>query len=359
MCCMSMQPGETFFRASSMVALGAPLRVGLDRILQSRRGALIVIGDGPDILSVCSGGFPMDVEYTPQRLSELAKMDGAIIISADLEHIVRANVHLIPNPNVPTSETGTRHRTAERVARALDAIVIAVSESRKQIQLYTGEHVHQVMSPSRLLERANQALQTLQRYRARLDLTASKLSALEVEDRVTLRQVVEVLQRSEMVMRISTEIEQDLIELGTDARLVRLQLEEIMVGVEDDRRLLIIDYLHQDSEVASELAMESLARLSDEALFDDERLARTLKLMPKDGDLDEHRQPRGYRLLSKLTKVNEIHVKLVVERFGSLTKILGATTEDLEAIEGVGSSRAAIIKDGAARAAGGYILDLY
>ena len=128
--------------ALRLVAPGTQLREGLDRILQARMGALIVVGDGPDVLSVCSGGFLLDAEFTPQRLSELAKMDGAIILAADTSRVARANVHLVPDPNVPTSETGTRHRTAERVGRQLDVPVITVSEDMSLVTIHRRGEKH-------------------------------------------------------------------------------------------------------------------------------------------------------------------------------------------------------------------------
>src|SRR5688572_15804223 len=216
------------------VAPGMPLRDGLDRIIQGSKGALIVVGDGPNVLSICSGGFLLDAAYSPQRLQELSKMDGAIILAADASRIARANVHLVPNPNVPTSETGTRHRTAERVARSIDVPVISVSEDMAIIAVYMGDEKHPLEPTPRLLNRANTALQTLERYKNRLDEVSSSLSALEVEDFVTIRDVVVVLQRIEMVMRIAEEIETDIVMLGVDSRLVRLQLEEVMGGVEDE-----------------------------------------------------------------------------------------------------------------------------
>src|SRR4051794_29110465 len=186
-----------------MVAPGQPLREGLDRILQADMGALIVVGDGPDVLAICSGGFLLDAEFTPQRLSELAKMDGAIILASDASRIARANVHLVPDPTVPTSETGTRHRTAERAARSIDVPVISVSEDMSVIAVYRNDLKHPLEPIPRLLNRANQALQPLERYKNRLDVVSGALSALEVEDLVTTRDVVSVLQRTEMVRRIA------------------------------------------------------------------------------------------------------------------------------------------------------------
>ena len=356
---MESRSDMALFKTLSLVAPGSPLRDGLQRILQSGRGGLIIIGDGPEVLNICSGGFLLDAAFSPQRLAELAKMDGAIIVASDVSRIARANVHLVPNPNVSTSETGTRHRTAERTARSLGCPVIAVSESRKQIHVYVGDQSHQLLSASQLLERSNQAIQTLERYRARLDVVSRKLSALEVQDLVTMRHVVEVLQRAEMVVRISTEIENNLLELGSDGRLVRLQLEELMVGVQDDRRLLIIDYLRPDAHLDANGAMESLAELDDEALFDDEQLARTLQMLYVDESLDEPRESKGFRLLSKLPRLNEVHVMRVVEHFGSLRKILGASTSELEAVEGIGPGRANALRDGTVRLAGDSIIDQY
>jgi len=347
------------YRALSLVAPGTSLREGLQRVLQSGRGALVIIGDSPEVLNICSGGFLLDAAFSPQRLSELAKMDGAIILADDVSRIARANVHLVPNPNIPTTETGTRHRTAERAARSLNSPVITVSESRKEIQVYVGDQSHLLLTPSRLLERSNQAIQTLERYRARLDVVSRKLSALEVEDLVTVRHVVEVLQRAEMVVRISTEIEHNLIELGSDGRLVRLQLEELMVGVEDDRRLLIIDYLSPGSDLDVNGAMAALAALDDDALFDDARLAKTLHLVSDDGELDTQREAKGVRLLSKLPGMNEANVMRVVDHFGSLVKILGATATELEVVEGIGRGLAKALKDGTVRLAGDSIIDQY
>src|SRR5881409_1574960 len=279
--------------ALAAVAPGQPLREGLDRILQAGMGALIVVADGPDVLNICSGGFLLDAAFSPQRLSELAKMDGAIILASDASRIARANVHLVPDPNVPTTETGTRHRTAERVARSIDVPVISVSEDMSIINVYRNYLKHPLESIPRLLNRANQALQTLERYKARLDTVSSSLSALEVEDLVTLRDVVTVLQRTEMVRRIAEEIEGHIVELGVDGRLVRLQLEELMGGVDDDRRLVIRDYFREESTWHVGDALEALAELDTDDLLDLKVVASMLHLAGG-LDLDVSLQPCGY-----------------------------------------------------------------
>src|SRR5687767_9208433 len=263
----SSRRSVSMLEALAAVAPGKPLREGLDRVLMAGKGALIVVGDGPEVLNICSGGFLLDAAFSPQRLSELAKMDGAIILAPDASRIARSNVHLVPNPNIPTSETGTRHRTAERVARSINVPVISVSERMAMITVYVGDQKHALEPIPRLLDRANQALQTLERYRNRLDDVAGSLTAMEVEDLVTLRDVVGVLQRHEMVRRIAGEVETLVVELGEDGRLVALQLEELYGGVEEERRLVILDYFHEEATWHLEEAMSGLAALSTDELL--------------------------------------------------------------------------------------------
>ena len=344
--------------ALTMVAPGQPLREGLDRILQAGMGALVVVGDGPEVLNICSGGFLLDAAFSPQRLSELAKMDGAIILAADASRIARANVHLVPNPNVPTSETGTRHRTAERVARSIAVPVISVSEDLSVIAVYYGAIKHPLELTARLLNRANQALQTLERYKNRLDAVAGTLTALEVENLVTVRDVVTVLQRTEMVRRIAEEIHGYIIEAGTDGRLVRLQLEELMGGVEDDRRLVIQDYSSTDSWNPGE-AMEALSQLTTEEILDLRSVTAVLHLPHGGSELDFPLQPKGYRLLHRIPRMPEAVIEAIVARFGTLDKILDADVKDLDDVEGVGASRARAIKENLSRVAEGTGFDRF
>jgi diadenylate cyclase len=342
------------------VAPGTPLREGLDRILQAGMGALIVVGDDPRVLSICSGGFLLDAEFSPQRLSELAKMDGAIIVARDASRIARANVHLVPDPGVPTTETGTRHRTAERVARSLDVPVISVSETMQVIAVYRDAEKHPLEPIPRLIDRANQALQTLERYKNRLDVVSAALSALEVEDLVTVRDVVTTLQRSEMVRRIAEEVQDYIVELGQDGRLVRLQLEELMGGVEDDRHQVIEDYLREDGTAwRAEQAVERLASLTTDDLLDLKTVAWVLHISTDVAGLDAALQPRGYRLLSRIPRLPDAVINRVVNHFGDLQKIMRASIEELDDVEGVGSGRARAIKEGMSRLAESSILDRY
>jgi diadenylate cyclase len=355
---VQLRRSEALLDALRMVAPGTPLRDGIDRILQANKGALIVVGDGPEVLSVCSGGFLLDAEFTPQRLSELAKMDGALILAADCSRVARGNVHLVPDPNIPTLETGTRHRTAERVARQIDVPVISVSEAMSVVTIYRNDEKYTLEPIPRILGKANTALQTLERYKIRLDGVSGALSALEVEDLVTVRDAVSVLQRAEMVRRIAEEIEGYIVELGSEGRLVMLQLEELMGGVEDDRRLVAKDYFVASIDSPLEEVMKRLAQLSTDELLDLKEVSAVLQLPPGTG-LDWSLQPHGYRLLHKIPRLPEIVADRVVARFHNLQKIMRASMKDLDDVEGVGETRARSIKEGLSRLAETSILDRY
>jgi diadenylate cyclase len=338
------------------------------------------VGDDADVLSICTGGFLLDAEFTPQRLSELAKLDGAIIVSADASRIARANVHLMPNPSIPTTETGTRHRTAERMARSIAVPVISVSASMGVVTVYRGDAKHVLQSASRLHERIGQALQTLERFRQRLDAAVGALSSLEIEDTVTLRDVTAVLQPAELAVRIADEIDSELMELGDDARLLRLQLEELLDGVAPVRRLVVRDYMRAGVPVRAatgpgagadvdggptvprpgpERALQALGRLTTDELLDTRRVAATLGLAPGQLDLDTALEPRGYRLLHRLPRFPEAIIDGIVEHFVGLQKIMRASIGDLEEVAGVGEARAKSVKDGLARLAEATILDRY
>ena len=311
------------------------------------------------MLNICSGGFLLDAEFTPQRLSELAKMDGAIILASDGTRVARANVHLVPDPDIPTSETGTRHRTAERVARQIEVPVFTVSEEMGVVSVHYRGHKRTLVAIPRVLARADQALQILGRYKARLDGVTGALSALEVEDLVTLRDVATVLQRAEMVRRIADEIEGYVVELGDDGRLVGSATR----GADRWRRGRSPARRHATTSssrpiVRSTLVITQLADLSDEDLLD-LRVVAALLGLPPEMDLDSSVQPRGYRLLNRIPRLPEAIADHVIERFGRLPKIMRASISDLVGVEGVGEARARAIKDGLARVAESSILDRY
>jgi diadenylate cyclase len=346
---------EAMRDALARVSPGTPLRDGIERVVRSKAGALLVLSDDPEVLSICSGGFLVDAPFSPQRLSELAKMDGAIIISNDGGRIARANVHLVPDPTVPTSETGTRHRTAERVARSLDVPVVSASEEMGVINVYAGGGKRQLQEIGRLLDRANQALQTLERYKSRLDDAISNLTAVEVEDVVTVRDVVSVVQRGEMVHRIADEIETMIIELGVDARLLRLQLDEMYTEIDDELDLVIADYLPPHRNVEDTLA--EMSRLRDDDVLDARMAMSTLHL--GDTELDHEVAPKGLRLLRRVHTLPKDLASKIANDFGGLMRLQRATIDDLMRVEGVDESIAATVKETLERVTENTILDQY
>ncbi|MBM7508743.1 MULTISPECIES: DNA integrity scanning diadenylate cyclase DisA [Nocardioides] len=341
------------------IAPGTSLRDGLERILRGRTGALIVIGQDERVDEISTGGFDLDVPFTATGLRELAKMDGAIIVDAGLTRIVRAAVHLMPDHTIPSEETGTRHRTADRVARQTGFPVISVSQSMQIIAAYVGSTRHVLEDVGQILSRANQALATLERYKLRLDEVSSTLSALEIEDLVTVRDVAVVAQRLEMVTRIAREIEDYVLELGTDGRLLSLQLEELITGVDTERELVVRDYLPAGRKASTpEELLHQLEALSPTALVDPAATAKVLGL--GNGEhLDGAVAPRGYRLLAKVPRLPGPVVDRLVDHFGTLQKLLSAGIDDLQAVEGVGELRARSVREGLSRLAESTILERY
>lgn len=356
----STTAGDPLRANLALMAPGTALRDGLERILRGRTGALIVLGYDPVVESMCTGGFPLDVEFSATSLRELCKMDGAVVLSSEGTRIVRAAVHLMPDPDIPTEESGTRHRTADRVARQTGFPVISVSQSMHLIGLYLNGQRHVLDDSAAIMSRANQALATLERYKLRLDEVSGTLSALEIEDLVTVRDAVTVVQRLEMVRRIADEIAGYVVELGVDGRLLALQLDELMSGVDADRTLVVRDYLPANPAGGSAAgALQDLDLLSANDLIDLVAVAKALGHPGTADALDAPVSPRGFRLLAKVPRLPATVVDRLVEHFGSLQRLLGATVDDLQAVGGVGDTRARGVREGLSRLAEASILERY
>jgi len=352
-----MDRGARMRTALSQVAPGTDLREGLERILRGRTGGLIVLGNNDVVEQISGGGFRMDVEFSSTGLRELAKMDGAVILDRNATRILRAAVQLLPDAGIPTQETGTRHRTAERVAVQTGFPVISVSKSMETIALYYDGQRKVLEDSTAILGKANQALATLERYRQRLDEVGSTLSALEVEDLVTVRDVLLVTQRLEMVRRMSAEIDEYVVELGVDGRLLDLQLQEVVSGVGTDQVLLLRDYL-LDAD-AYQKTITVLDEAEDTELVDLLQLGQIMDLASEVEGLDQPLSPRGYRLLGRVPRLPEAVVERLIEQFGSLQKLLAASIDDLQSVDGVGEARARSVRDALSRLAESSILDRY
>jgi diadenylate cyclase len=342
------------------VAPGTALRDGLERMLRGRTGGLIVLGYDKAVEALCSGGFELDVEFTATRLRELAKMDGGIILDIDAVKIYKAAVHLMPDPSISSEEMGTRHRTAERVAKQTGYPVISVSQSMHIIALYVAGRRYVLEDSAAILSRANQALATLERYKMRLDEVSGTLSALEIEDLVTVRDVATVAQRLEMVRRIAREIEGYVVELGTDGRLLSLQLDELIAGIDEDRRLIVLDYVpagRKSREPAR--ALSDLDAVDAVELLDLAPVARALGYPGGAEIMESSVSPRGYRLLARVPRLPGPVVDRLVVHFGGLQQLLAANIDDLQAVEGVGEARARTVREGLSRLAESSILERY
>lgn len=336
-------------KALEMIAPGTALREGIDNILHAHTGGLLVIGDPDELSFLFSGGFQLDVDYTPALLYQVAKMDGAIIVNGSATKIAMANVQLMPDPTILSLETGTRHRTAERVSKQTDALVIAISERREVVSLYVDGAKYILVEIPIVLAKANQALATLDKYRTRLDQVSTRLTALEFEGGATLHDVLTVLQRSELVTRMAVEIERYIVELGTEGRLIEMQLEETMVGVAGDKAALVHDYITEDADEIFAGALDQLGRLPHQDLLDFGRLAEMLGYDRKLNTLDYAVSPRGFRILGRIPRLPKMVVNQIVREFGGLDEMLAATDSELETVEGVGEIRAKDIREGLRR----------
>src|SRR5215207_35104 len=336
-------------KALEMVAPGTAVREGIDNIVHARTGGLIVIGDPDELAFLFSGGIRLDIDYTPALVYQLAKMDGAIALNSNATKIAWCNVQLMPDPTILTSETGTRHRTAERISKQTDALVIAVSQRREVVSLYVDGAKYILEDIPVVLAKANQALATLDKYRSRLDQVSTRLTALEFEMGATLHDVLTVLQRAELVTRMGVEIERYIVELGTEGRLIEMQLDETMVGVASDKTALVRDYLADDVDERFTDALDQLVRLPHQDLLDFGRLSELLGYDRKVNTLDFPISPRGYRILGHIPRLPRLVTQRIVEEFGGLEELLAAGDGELETVEGVGEIRAKDIREGLRR----------
>src|SRR5438552_6880493 len=335
--------------ALARLAPGTDLRQAIDDVIRSREGALIVIGDPEALSFLYSGGIRLDQPFTAQLLFELAKMDGAIVLDPNLTKLAYANGQLMPDPTIPSDETGTRHRTAERVAKQTGALVISISQQRATISVYVGPTRYQLDAVHEVLAKTNQALATLKTYGERLEQVLTRLTALEFQNAVMLDDVLVVLQRAEMTTRMAAEIARDCVELGAEARLIQMQLDELVGEVPAERASVVYDYHADGPGPRAELALEGLHALPYRQLLESERLAELLGFPREINPLDHSVVSRGLRILSRIPRLPDGVIKKVVGELGDLDSIVRASQRDLEAIAGVGAVRAREIREGLRR----------
>ena len=340
-----------------LIAPGTAIRDGLESILKAKTGGLLVFSDSKEVLDLVDGGFSLDVEYTPARLYELAKMDGAIILSKDFKKILYANAQLIPSSDISTAETGTRHRTAERTAKQTGELVVSISQRRNIITIFKGNYRYVLEDTSKVLTRANQALQTVEKYKKVFDGKLSLLNEYEFNDIVTLENVVSAIQRAEMVMKVVNEVQKAIYELGVEGRLVEMQLEELVGGLEKEELLIIKDYIATGKKRTAEKVLEEISQLELEELNKPQVIAKLLGYEDFDNYDDVGVYTRGYRILSKVPRMPSNIVVNLVKSFKSFQHILVADIQALDDVDGRGEITARTIKQSLKRMQEQFVFD--
>ena len=340
-----------------IIAPGTPFREGLDNILKAKTGALIIIGDSSDIMDIVDGGFKIDEEYTPARLYELAKMDGAIILSKDLKRILLANTQIIPSPKILTQETGTRHRTAERTAKQTGELVVSISQRRNIITVFKGDFRYTIEDSSKIVTKANQALQTLENYKRVLDTKLKVLNEYEFNDIVTLDNVITCIQRTEMVNRVAEQVKRSIYELGADGVLVKMQLEELVEDLPEEELLIIKDYIAPTRRLVAEKILQNIQAYSQNEFIQAELIAKMLGYDQFDNYEEVAVYPRGYRILNKIPRMPNSIVTNLVKTFKSFQHILLADVDKLDEVEGIGEVRARTIKQSLRRMQEQFVFD--
>ena len=354
---MSQSRDEVLTEILKLIAPGTKIREGLENILKAKTGGLIVIGDTKDVLDIVDGGFNLNVDYTSSRLYELAKMDGAIILSEDLKKILYANAQLIPSPSISTNETGTRHRTAERTAKQTGKIVISVSQRRNVITIFKGELRYVLQDSSRVITKANQALQTAEKYKKVFDDKLNLLNEYEFNDIVTLQNVIVCIQRAEMILKVVEEIRLAIYELGEEGRLFEMQLEELLGNLEEEETLIIKDYLVYKRKKTVEKSLEQIRSMDHEELMNSQLMAKVLGYDDFDNSEEVSVFTRGYRILNKIPRMPSNIVENLVSTFKSFQHIVEADIPELDEVEGIGEIRAKAIKRSLKRMQEQFIFD--
>ena len=342
-----------------LIAPGTPIRDGIENILRAKTGALLLITDNNDVIKeIVDGGFTINEDYTSSKLYELAKMDGAIILSGDLKKILFANAQLIPSREIETRETGTRHRTAERTAKQTGELVISISQRRNIITIFKGNFRYILEDTNAVLNKANQGIQTLERYKKVFDSRLSILNEYEFNDIVTLKNVIDVIQRAEMVMRIADEIQRQIYELGNDGRLVKMQLDELIGGLEKEELLIIKDYMASAKKKKTpEKILEELSEISYEEVMRETTVSKLLGYETFDNYDEVGVYTRGYRILNKVPRMPANIVENLILSFKSFQHILDADIESLDEVDGIGEVRARTIKQSLRRMQEQFVFD--
>jgi diadenylate cyclase len=354
---VAVKKEELITEVLKMIAPGTPIRDGLENILKAKTGALIVTGETKDVLELVDGGFQLDIDYTSSRLYELAKMDGAIVLSNDFKKILYANAQLIPSSNVTTTETGTRHRTAERMAKQTNSLVISISQRRSIITIFKESQRYVLEDTAKVISKANQALQTVEKYKKVFDDKLGLLNEYEFNDIVTLENVINSIQRAEMVMKVVEEVQRAIYELGVEGRLLEMQLEELIGDLEKEELYIIKDYIAPGKKRTAERVLEEIRNLDREDLLIAEKIAKSLGYGAFDNYDEVGVYTRGYRVLNKIPRMPSNIVENLIKSFKSFQHILAADLQQLDDVDGIGEIRARTIRQSLKRMQEQFVFD--
>lgn len=337
---MNSKEEELLLKCLKRVAPGTDLRLGIEYMLQAKTGGLLVLGDSESVLKITNGGFYIGCNFTAAKLYELGKMDGAIILSSDTKRILYANTHLFPNPEIPTSETGTRHITAERAAKQTKELIISISQKRDAVTLYIDSVKYILEEPRIILSKANQAIQTLEKYKNGLNHLLLNLTVRELEGIATLFDVASIFQRAIIVHKTAKEVNKYITELGSDGRLLRMQTEELMDNVEDDYIKLIKDYVSADIKAEPSKLKEKILTIESDEIVELETISKILGYGAQENLIEFNVQPKGYRIIPEVIRLQQGVITNIVNKFGNLKNIMEADVDDLATVQGVGKIRA-------------------
>ncbi len=305
--------------------------------------ALICVGDVAHVLASGNDGFPLNISFTANRLFELSKMDGAIVIDKDLTQILRANFHLNPDPSLPTSETGMRHRTAARVSILTDAMVISVSERRQVVNVYLDGRSFEIRTVQELMGMVNQLLVTLQSTRQALDRNLLRLSTLELDNYVTLADVSNIFSYLEVLMTAAEELDDLIVQLGSEGRTIAMQREQLVGDMDEEYTLMIRDYAHDSSEENAKRVRKAFHNVDASLLHQPKRVGRMLGY--NDITEDSVMAPLGLRTLNRVSVVREGMADKIVDEYGSLQELMDDIEDNPERLDDIGVKNPSILAD--------------
>ena len=314
---------EDWVEILRLVSPGSPLRISIDDIAKSGTGALIVFGESPELMRIINGGFEVNCKFTPQRLVELCKMDGACVVDSDVKKILYANTLLVPDPTIPTAETGTRHKAAERSAIQLNQLVIAISEKKKVITLYYGGMKYVLRETKELLDRAGETLRMLEKHREIFNELILNINVLEFTGLISMQDIIMAIQRAEIIDRMASIIKRYIIELGSEGELVKMQLKEFVKNVGEEELQIIKDYTKKDTISTKNALLELLI----EQIIESDKIVRALGFQTN----DEVIVTKGFRLLSKTSLTND-NIEELIKKYENFQSILESKEEELEQV---------------------------